>query len=56
MSKYSEFSDWLDEVLERFGISAGDIISSSKEYEIRSGNDVVAYWDRQYKFGFVDKQ
>jgi len=56
MSKYTNFSCWIDDVLDKFQISSGDVKSSYTEYYITLGNDLVAYWDRKYSFGYIDSQ
>jgi len=56
MVKYFNFGDWIDDVIEEFNISSGDIGSTNNEYTVKSGDVIVAYWDRKFKFGFIDSQ
>ena len=56
MCKYDIFSDWIDDVIDYFNISAGDIRTDRKEYYIKLDGGLVAYWDRLGKFGYIDKQ
>ena len=56
MSKYNTFADWFDDLYELFGCSASDINSNSEEYTMSLNGDLVAYWDRSGRFGYIDKQ
>ena len=56
MSRYNTFSDWIDDVIDYFNISAGDMESTTAEYSLNSNGNLIAYWDRLGKFGYIDKQ
>lgn len=51
--KYFNFGDWVDDLIDRFGITPADINYGTIEYNVKAGNALVAYWDRQYKFGYI---
>lgn len=54
--KFDNFSDWIDSVCDNFNATLADIVYGTHEYSFKLGEDLVAYWDRDYKFGFISME
>jgi hypothetical protein len=55
-NRYDVFSEWLLDLEFYLGKRPADVESDNpNEYVVKEGEDVVAYWDRTQKFGYISK-